>query len=110
MKKILKIISIFISLNVLVFISSFFFWDFMFWKLSNETPYLNPLIFYWMWLFLIFLNIFLVNTYIKKFISKRNLSIVLAIITILFCAYISINWENHEFNRDKELIEDEKDL
>ncbi len=110
MKKILKIIGIFISLNILVFISSFFFWDYMFWKLSNETPYLNPLIFYWMGLFLILLNIFLTNIYIKKFISKIKLSIIFIIITILFWTYISINWENHEFKRDKKLIEDEKDL
>lgn len=110
MKKILKVIWIFLLLNILTLIIALFFWDFIIWTFTIENKYINPLIFYWVWLFLILINIFLINSYIRKFTSKKILIIASIIITIIFSSYIAINWNNHNLSKESELFYDFDDF
>lgn len=105
MKKFLKVTWIFLGLNILTIISSFFLWNFVIGLLVGKTPYINGLVFYWIGLFMVVLNILLVNLYIKKFTTKKVILISSLILTILFAIFVSIKGESYDWTRSESRYE-----
>lgn len=107
MKKTLKVIAIFAFMNILTLVLWFIFWKFL---LSSflASPYLNWLTSIGIYLFLIFVNIYLINSYIKEFTKRKILIISSLVITVLFAIYSNMNAEKYDMwdnsNRYEEKI------